>query len=196
MWTNPESSTFFGRKFLNNWKAVVRRCSVKKVLLEIFQNSQENTCDRDSFLIKLQATRVSFLIKLQACNFIKKRLWRPATLLKKGLCHRCFPVNFEKFLKTPFFTEHLQWLLLIALTAVGSWQNHRPENLSFLSCIYSPQKPQVLAHRSGSRSVLQSIFTLYFKTRHLSDPNTSRQLSKRCRSKNLKVQSCKLKKHW
>ena len=196
MWTNPESSTFFGRKFLNNWKAVVRRCSVKKVLLEIFQNSQENTCDRDSFLIKLQATRVSFLIKLQACNFIKKRLWRPATLLKKGLCHRCFPVNFEKFLKTPFFTEHLQWLLLIALTAVGSWQNHRPEDLSFLSCIYSPQKPQVLAHRSGSRSVLQSIFTLYFKTRHLSDPNTSRQLSKRCRSKNLKVQSCKLKKHW
>ena len=196
MWTNPESSTFFGREFLNNWKAVVRRCSVKKVLLEIFQNSQENTCDRDSFLIKLQATRVSFLIKLQACNFIKKRLWRPATLLKKGLCHRCFPVNFEKFLKTPFFTEHLQWLLLIALTAVGSWQNHRPENLSFLSCIYSPQKPQVLAHRSGSRSVLQSIFTLYFKTRHLSDPNTSRQLSKRCRSKNLKVQSCKLKKHW
>ena len=196
MWTNPESSTFFGRKFLNNWKAVVRRCSVKKVLLEIFQNSQENTCDRDSFLIKLQATRVSFLIKLQACNFIKKRLWRPATLLKKGLYHRCFPVNFEKFLKTPFFTEHLQWLLLIALTAVGSWQNHRPENLSFLSCIYSPQKPQVLAHRSGSRSVLQSIFTLYFKTRHLSDPNTSRQLSKRCRSKNLKVQSCKLKKHW
>ena len=196
MWTNPESSTFFGREFLNNWKAVVRRCSVKKVLLEIFQNSQENTCDRDSFLIMLQATRVSFLIKLQACNFIKKRLWRPATLLKKGLCHRCFPVNFEKFLKTPFFTEHLQWLLLIALTAVGSWQNHRPENLSFLSCIYSPQKPQVLAHRSGSRSVLQSIFTLYFKTRHLSDPNTSRQLSKRWRSKSLKVQSCKLKKHW
>ena len=196
MWTNPESSTFFGRKFLNNWKAVVRRCSVKKVLLEISQNSQENTCARDSFLIKLQATRVSFLIKLQACNFIKKRLCRPATLLKKGLCHRCFPVNFEKFLKTPFFTEHLQWLLLIALTAVGSWQNHWPENLSFLSCIYSPQKPQVLAHRSGSRSVLQSIFTLYFKTRHLSDPNTSRQLSKRCRSKNLKVQSCKLKKHW
>ena len=185
MWTNPESSTFFGREFLNNWKAVVRRCSVKKVLLEISQNSQENTCARDSFLIKLQA-----------CIFIKKRLWRPATLLKKALCHRCFPVNFEKFLKTPSFTEHLQWLLLIALTAVGSWQNHWPENLSFLSCIYSPQKPQVLAHRSGSRSVLQSIFTLYFKTRHLSDPNTSRQLSKRWRSKSLKVQSCKLKKHW
>ena len=35
-------------------EAVVRRCSVKKMFLEILQNSQESTCDRDSFLIKLQ----------------------------------------------------------------------------------------------------------------------------------------------
>ena len=27
---------------------------------------------------------------------------RPATLLKKSLWHRCFPVSFMKFLKTPF----------------------------------------------------------------------------------------------
>ena len=32
-------------------------------------------------------------------------------LLKKSLWHRCFPVNFAKFLKTPFFTEHLRQLL-------------------------------------------------------------------------------------
>ena len=31
------------------------RYSVKKVFLEIAQNSQENTCARASFLIKLQA---------------------------------------------------------------------------------------------------------------------------------------------
>ena len=37
----------------------------------------------------------------QACNFIKKRLW----------C-RCFPVNFVKFLRTPFLIEHLCWMLL------------------------------------------------------------------------------------
>ena len=37
---------------------------------------------------------------------------RPASLLKKRLKHRCFTVNFEKFLKTPFFSEHLWWLLL------------------------------------------------------------------------------------
>ena len=35
-------------------EAVSRRCSVKKVLLDISQNSQESTCARVSFLIKLQ----------------------------------------------------------------------------------------------------------------------------------------------
>ena len=43
-------------------EAVVQRCSVKKVFLEILQNSQESTCARASFLIKLH----------QACNFILK----------------------------------------------------------------------------------------------------------------------------
>ena len=36
-------------------EAAVQRCSVKKVSLEISQNSQENTCARVYFLIKLQA---------------------------------------------------------------------------------------------------------------------------------------------
>ena len=35
-----------------------------------------------------------------------------ATLLKKRLWQRCFPVNFAKFLRTPFLPEHLRWLLL------------------------------------------------------------------------------------
>ena len=33
-------------------------------------------------------------------------------MLKKRLWHRRFPVNFTKFLGTPFLTEHLRWLLL------------------------------------------------------------------------------------
>ena len=37
---------------------------------------------------------------------------RPVTLLKKRLWYRCFPVNFVKFLRTPFFTEQLWWLFL------------------------------------------------------------------------------------
>ena len=33
----------------------------------------------------------------------KHQRQRPATLLKKRLWHRCFPMNFVKFLRTPFF---------------------------------------------------------------------------------------------
>ena len=37
----------------------------------------------------------------EACNFIKKRHW-----------HRCFPVNFAKFLRTPFLQKTSGRLLL------------------------------------------------------------------------------------
>ena len=47
-----------------NSEAVVQRCSVKKMFLEIPQNSQENTCARVSFLIKLQAEAQVF-----SCEF-------------------------------------------------------------------------------------------------------------------------------
>ena len=38
---------------------------------------------------------------------------RPETLLKKRLRRRCFPVNFAKFSRTPFFIEHLLLELII-----------------------------------------------------------------------------------
>ena len=41
-------------------------------------------------------------IHLKVCNFI----------IKKGLQHKCFPVNTAKFLRAAFFIEHLWWLLL------------------------------------------------------------------------------------
>ena len=45
------------RKFVHIAEAVSQRCFVKKVFLKISQNSQKKTCDRVSFLIKLQETR-------------------------------------------------------------------------------------------------------------------------------------------
>ena len=68
-----------------------QRCSVRK---ENSKNSQENTCARVSFLKRA----------LKACNFIKKRLW-----------HRCFPVNFAKFLRTPFSQNTSGRLLLFII---------------------------------------------------------------------------------
>ena len=85
--------------FLFFSEAVSKRCSVKKVFLEIFQNSQENTC-----------VGVSFYIKLHGLN--------PATLFKNRPWYRCFPVNFAKFLRTTFFTKHFRWLLLSKFTLV------------------------------------------------------------------------------
>ena len=37
---------------------------------------------------------------------------RPVTLLKRRLWHRCFPVNFVKFLRTPFLQNTSRRLLL------------------------------------------------------------------------------------
>ena len=48
----------------------------------------------------------------QSLFFNKVAGLRPATLLKKRLWHRCLPVNFGKFLRTPFLIEQLWWLLL------------------------------------------------------------------------------------
>ena len=52
-------------------EAVIRRCSIKKVFLEIFQNSQENTCVRVSFLIKLQAEALAQAFSCEFCKISK-----------------------------------------------------------------------------------------------------------------------------
>ena len=70
-------------------EAVAQRCSMKKVFLEILENSKESTCARVPFF-----------------NIVAGQ--RPATLSKKRLWHRCFLVYFVKFLRTPFITEHLR----------------------------------------------------------------------------------------
>ena len=62
----------------------------EKVFLEISQNSLENTCARDSFLIKVQAW-----------NFIKE-----------GSLAQVFPVNFAKFLRTSILQNITGQLLL------------------------------------------------------------------------------------
>ena len=58
-------------------------------------------------------TKLTGKHRCQSLFFCKSHLFlRPATLLKQRLWRKCFPVNFAKFLRTPFLTEHLRWLLL------------------------------------------------------------------------------------
>ena len=70
-------------------EAAVRMCSVRKVVLKN--------------LAKLIGKRL-----YQSLFFNKVAGHRPATLLKKRLWHRCFPVNFAKFLRTPFCSVKIQ----------------------------------------------------------------------------------------
>ena len=78
-----------------NSEAVVRRCSIKKVFLEILQNSQENTCARDSLLIKLQAWRATV-------NFVNfaKFLRMPFLQNSSGGCFCKLQVNEKKLFHT------------------------------------------------------------------------------------------------
>ena len=62
---------------LKNLKAVAKKCSVKRVFLEITQNSQENTCGRVSFLTKLQVSRfvlLFYLVKYVDTAFMLKKV--------------------------------------------------------------------------------------------------------------------------
>ena len=71
-------------------EAATRGVLCKKVFLEISQISQENTCVRVSFLIKLQASG------LHASNFVKN----------ETLAH-VFSCEFCEISKNTFYTEHL-----------------------------------------------------------------------------------------
>ena len=67
------------------------RCSVKKCVLKTF---------------------AKFVRKHLCQSLFFNRVPGLATLLKIRLWHRCFPVNFAKFLRTPFLQNTLKRLLL------------------------------------------------------------------------------------
>ena len=75
-------------------EAAIQRCSIKKGVLENFAKFTEKHLCQSLFFNKVAGRPL------------------PATLLIKRLWRRCFPVDFTKFLRTPFLMEHLRWLLL------------------------------------------------------------------------------------
>ena len=75
-------------------EADVQRCSVKKGVLRNF-------------------TKFTGKHLCQSPFFNKVADLRPEILLEKRLWHRCFSVNFAKFLRTSFLIEHLRRLLLL-----------------------------------------------------------------------------------
>ena len=75
-----------------NTEAIAQWCSMKKMSLKISQNFTGKHQSQSLLFNKVTGRPIY--------NFIKKRLW-----------HRCVHVNFAKFIRTPFLTEYLRWLL-------------------------------------------------------------------------------------
>ena len=74
-------------------EAVMQRCSTKKSVLRNFTKITVKHLCQSLFLNKVAGLS-------------------PATLLKKKLWHRCFPMSFAKLLRKPFSQNTNGWLLL------------------------------------------------------------------------------------
>ena len=55
---------------------------------------------------------------------------------QKRLHHRCLPVKFAKFLRTPCFTEHLWWLLLNGHFSLRLCNNKNQHDFLLTSCVF------------------------------------------------------------
>ena len=83
----------------------------------------ENLTTEAPALISKVRVLAYYFTREQACNFFIKRLWR-----------RCFPVNFAKFLRTPFYRTLLDDCFLFCICLIGK------KPLSKIS------RPQALLH--------------------------------------------------
>ena len=87
-----------------NYRSNHRRCSVRKGVLRNFGKFTEKRLCQGLFFNKVAGLR-------------------PATLFKKRLWHRCFPVNFVKSLRTPFL-QNTSGQLLLKINCIDANINH------------------------------------------------------------------------
>ena len=86
-----------------NDKSSRQRCSVEKGVLRYFAKLTGKHLYQSIFFKKVAGLRL-----------------RPATLLRKRLWHRCFPVSFAKFLRTSFYRTPLDGCHNVI---INSWQS-------------------------------------------------------------------------
>ena len=102
---NPSEQCLLKTYLLKN-RSNHERCSIKKVFLEISQNSQENTCARVSFLIKLQALgkvpvnfakflRIPFLQNTSGQLLLKKTDFKEPSFFRLLLSSCTCPITFS-----------------------------------------------------------------------------------------------------
>ena len=94
-------------------EAVVRKCSVKRVFLNISQNSEENNCVGVSF----------------------SKNCRPI-IAEKRLPHMCFPIKFMKFLRLSFLKNISGRLILGMMFFQAIFYTYSRNNWNFSRKIY------------------------------------------------------------
>ena len=95
-WDVPTLDTLFPKFLLTCTLCTLHTETATGGVLKNIHKDHMKNLSHSLFFIKLQ-------LQTEAWNFIKKKLW-----------HRCFPVNFAKFLRTSsFFTEHLQAIVSV-----------------------------------------------------------------------------------
>ena len=108
---------------LHSWLILLQLVLISSILFKnligLFQNStMEFQNSTQSYLKLFTPPALLWYCQKQSprrCSI--KRYSVPATLLKMRLQHRWFSVNFAKFFRIPFFTEHLRRLILFTTQA-------------------------------------------------------------------------------
>ena len=85
----------YSKMYWGSFRSSHQSCSMEKGVFKNFSKFTERHLCQSLFFNKVAGLRL-------------------ATLLKKTLCHRCFPVNFVKLSRTPFYTEILRTTAFLA----------------------------------------------------------------------------------
>ena len=89
-------------------------------MLQLFSSNKENlakhvTCRSSRPEVFRKTGVLRNFTKFTKKYLCQGRFFNEVAVIKKRLWHRCFPVNFMRFLTTPFFAEHLRWLFLYTI---------------------------------------------------------------------------------
>ena len=99
---------------------------------------------------------------VQRCSNSQENICARVSFLIKRLWHRCFSVNFMKFLRTPFFMEDLWWLLLQSKKHIRDrFPNNRFFSISWQTKSYIKKK--IINLNSSKASQESDILTKIIK---------------------------------
>ena len=111
-WKNLQLWKLWEKKsFVNNGSFFFRNSKLRNVMAPSINRSSHRRCSVRKVVLRNFA-KFTGKYMYHSLSFNKVSGPRPATLIKKRLWHRCFPVNFAKFFRTTFLQNTSGRLLL------------------------------------------------------------------------------------